>query len=166
MPISIGYFNSRAGTERKDMAQTRRMEETDRTKKTTEDYLEAILQVYLRQGYVRSVDVALQLGVSKPSVTYAAGKLREKGYLTTDKAGMLVLTDSGKEIAGRTLNRHQVLTSFLEHCGVSSRQAQIDACQAEHDLCEDSFQAIERLVKNGFSLPEGSRNDSSRRNPV
>ena len=130
----------------------KRVEEDNSTQKTVEDYLEAILQIHDRQGYVRSIDVAEQLEVSKPSVTYTTKRLREKNYITTDHAGMLVLTDTGRAIAENTLNRHHVLTRFLEQIGVNHEQAQTDACKVEHDLSEESFQAIARLATSMENL--------------
>ena len=115
--------------------------------KTREDYLEAILMIWERQGYVRSVDVAEQLGVAKPSVTYTTKRLRENGYITADPNGMLILTDTGREIAERVYDRHQKLTAFFEALGVSSGQARIDACKVEHDLSEETYRAVLRHVQ-------------------
>ena len=120
----------------------KRVEENNIKRKTVEDYLEAILIVFQRQGYVRSVDLADQLGVSKPSVTYATKKLRDDHLIETDHAGMLLLTDSGRKIAEQTLNRHQVLTKFFVRIGVAPEQAQQDACKIEHDISEASFKAL------------------------
>ena len=127
----------------------RRTEENNGTQKTTEDYLEAILEIFQAQGYVRSIDVADLLEVSKPSVTYTTKRLKEKNFITTDHAGMLVLTDEGRQIAERTLDRHHVLTKLLESVGIPHDQAQIDACKVEHDLSEESFQALKILVESG-----------------
>lgn len=112
------------------------------TKKTTEDYLEAILMIKERQGYVRSIDVANQMHVTKPSVTYTTKRLKEAGYLTNDHAGMLVLTDSGMEIASSTYDRHKKLTEFFTRIGVSPEQARIDACKIEHDISQETFEAL------------------------
>ena len=65
---------------------------------SAEDYLEAILMIKEKKGYVRSIDVANQLGVSKPSVSYATKRLRENGYISFNEDGMISLTDSGMEI--------------------------------------------------------------------
>jgi Mn-dependent DtxR family transcriptional regulator len=110
--------------------------------KTVEDYLEAILMVKERQGYVRSVDIADQLGVTKPSVTYTTKRLKEDGYITNDHAGMIVLTDEGMKIADATYTCHKKLTEFLEMLGVNPETAREDACRIEHDLSDESFQAI------------------------
>ena len=67
---------------------------------SAENYLEAILALS-EHGAVRSIDVAQQLSVSKPSVSRAMSLLRENGYVLMDKDGFLTLTDTGLEIAQR-----------------------------------------------------------------
>ena len=123
--------------------------ETEGLGRTVEDYLEAILRIKKEQGYVRSVDVAEMLGVKKPSVTYATKKLKEEGYITTDHAGMLVLTDEGKRIAEKTYGRHRTMTDFFERLGVSPEQAEKDACLIEHDLSDETYDALCRYIRNG-----------------
>ena len=80
--------------------------------KASEDYLETMLMMQTKHGYVRSVDVAEHLGVTKPSVTYATKRLRENGYIEMDKDGLITLTDSGMQIAAKMLQRHHTLTNF------------------------------------------------------
>lgn len=46
-----------------------------------EDYLEAILILKNKNGFVRSVDIANHLGFSKPSVSRAMGILEKDGYI-------------------------------------------------------------------------------------
>lgn len=110
--------------------------------KSKEDYLEAILIIKERQGYVRSTDVADQLGVTKPSVSYATRHLKEEGFIVSDHAGMLILTDSGRAIAERIYRRHRILTKLFIDLGVSEDQATTDACKIEHDLSDETFDAI------------------------
>lgn len=110
--------------------------------KSSEDYLEAMLMMQREHGYVRSVDVAQHLGVTKPSVSYAVKRLRENGYITMDPDGLISLTDMGMEIAGEMLSRHIQLTEFLIRLGVDAQVAREDACRLEHDLSAESFAAI------------------------
>lgn len=121
--------------------------------KAAEDYLEAMLMLKEKMGYVRSVDVAEQLGVTKPSVSYATKRLRENGYITMDKEGLISLTDAGMEIAARIYERHKLLTQFLIRLGVDEKIAREDACKIEHDVSQESFAAIrshaERLMGGG-----------------
>lgn len=111
-------------------------------RKSAEDYLEAMLMMKEKHGYIRSIDVAEQLGVTKPSVSYATKQLRENGYITMDHANFIILTDAGMEIANRIYTRHKVLTDFFARIGVNPEQAREDACKVEHDLSEETFQAL------------------------
>ena len=118
-----------------------------KSEKTAEDYLEAMLMMKERHGYIRSIDVAEQLGVTKPSVSYATKQLRENGYITMDHANFIVLTDAGMDIAQRIYNRHKVLTDFFIRLGVSEENAREDACKVEHDLSEETFGALCRHIE-------------------
>ena len=74
--------------------------------RAAEDYLEAMLMMKERHGYIRSIDVADYLGVTKPSVSYATKRLRESGYITMDKDGLITLNDSGLQIAYEAICAH------------------------------------------------------------
>ncbi|MCR5577015.1 MAG: metal-dependent transcriptional regulator [Oscillospiraceae bacterium] len=110
--------------------------------KSAEDYLEAMLMLKEERGYIRSIDVADKLSVTKPSVSYATKRLRENGYISFDPAGMIVLEPTGLEIAQRMLERHRLLTELLINLGVSPETARDDACKIEHDLSVETFDAI------------------------
>ena len=112
--------------------------------KSAEDYLEMMLMLKEKHGYIRSVDIAASLGVSKPSVSYAVKRLKENGYITMAEDGHISLLPKGQEIAERIYERHQVLTRLFVDLGVDERIAQDDACKVEHDLSEETFEAIRR----------------------
>ena len=120
-------------------------------RESAEDYLEAILRVKEKQNYVRSVDVAKLMNVSKPSVTYATKKLRESGYITTDDNGMIHFTESGEKLATNTWTRHKTLSKLFISLGVKEKQALVDACKVEHDLSEETFKAIQKFVNKKSS---------------
>ena len=108
----------------------------------SEDYLEAMLMMQQKHGYIRSIDIAEHLGVTKPSVTYTTKRLRENGYITMDRDGFITLTPSGMDIASRMLDRHHTLTKFLMELGVDAKTAEEDACKMEHDISEQSYTAL------------------------
>lgn len=111
-----------------------------------EDYLEAILRLSRTGSPVRSVDVAAELGVSKPSVSVAMKHLREGGLVVTEADGSLKLTPEGLAIAESVLERHNVLTALFTRLGVSAEVARADACKIEHDLSEETFEKIKAWV--------------------
>ncbi|MGM9528222.1 MAG: metal-dependent transcriptional regulator [Oscillospiraceae bacterium] len=114
--------------------------------KSAEDYLEMILMLSEKKGYARSIDVANEMGVTKPSVSVAVKRLRENGYLSMDGNGLLTLTESGDEIARRMYDRHKMLTEFFVSIGVSEETAREDACKIEHDLSDESYRAMCRHI--------------------
>ena len=115
--------------------------------KSTEDYLESMLMMQEKHGYIRSVDIAEERGVTKPSVTYTTKRLRENGYITMDDDGHINLTAMGYRIASSVYSRHKLLTEFLTVLGVDKKTAAEDACKIEHDLSEETFEAICRLAE-------------------
>lgn len=104
--------------------------------------METMLMLKEKHGYIRSVDIAQWLGVTKPSVSYSTKRLRENGYITMEKDGLITLTETGMDIAGHMYERHKLLTEFLIHLGVNEKTAREDACKIEHDISEETFQAI------------------------
>ena len=112
-----------------------------------EMYLEAILVIKQRSGFVRSVDVGEYLGYSKPSVSRAMGILKKGGYVTVEKDGEINLTDSGRQIAEMIYERHTFLSKFLMAAGVPEDIATADACKLEHSISDVSFQALKKFVR-------------------
>ncbi len=114
---------------------------------SAENYLESILVLRSRIGLVRSIDVAGELNVSKPSVSIAMKKLRESGYIEVDGEGHITLLPEGEAIAQRIYERHQLLTNFFIRLGVSEETAAADACKIEHDLSDETFEKIKSLAE-------------------
>ena len=113
---------------------------------SAEDYLEAILVIQRRRGAVRSIDIANELGFSKPSVSVAMKKLRESGYIEMELDGHIRLLPAGAEIAERIYERHRTLTDFFVYLGVSEEVSSADACKVEHDLSGETFEKIKEHV--------------------
>ena len=123
-----------------------------RADESVEDYLETILQLKKKLGQVRSIDIAREMNFSKPSVSVAMKNLREKSYIIVSEEGYISLTESGQKRAENVLERHTILSDWLISIGVNQETALEDACKVEHDLSEESFEAIKKAVlgtKNG-----------------
>ena len=106
---------------------------------SAEDYLEKILMLREQKGSVRSIDIAVAIGFSKPSVSSAMKNLRENGYISVDADGFITLEEPGLEIARRIYERHRKLTAFFVALGVDPDIAAHDACKIEHDLSEETY---------------------------
>ncbi|MCI5604639.1 MAG: metal-dependent transcriptional regulator [Clostridia bacterium] len=112
-----------------------------------EMYLETILILKERFGYVRSIDIAHELNFSKPSVSRAISLLRENDYVTFDPNGMILLTEKGQIVAEKIYERHNVLTRCLMALGVSEENASADACRIEHVISEETFLKIKNHLE-------------------
>jgi len=109
-----------------------------------EDYLEKILQISQKKESVHAIDIAREMSFSKPSVSIAMNKLKELGYIEINDKGEISLTDSGKEIAQKTLEKHIVLTRMLMYLGVKEEVAALDACRMEHDISDETWSLIKK----------------------
>ena len=111
-----------------------------------EMYLETILVLSQEKSGVRSIDVCEYMGYSKPSVSRAVGILKNGGYISVDRDGYITLTDEGRRVAERTYERHNVLTAFFRAIGVSDETASEDACKIEHDISDETFDALKEFI--------------------
>ena len=119
-----------------------------RIQESGENYLETILILKNRNGFVRSIDVANELGFSKASVSRAMSILKEAGFLVMEQNGNLVLTDSGMQKASAVYERHTFIAKFLEQAlGVDHETAVQDSCRMEHIISEKSFQRMKKYVE-------------------
>lgn len=114
---------------------------------SAEMYLETIYVLQQRKGYVRSVDIANEMGYSKPTISEWMNKLQDNGYVIKSKDNGIVLTEEGREIAEHVYERHTVLTSVFQSMGVSEETAIEDACRVEHYISDETFEAFKRLYR-------------------
>lgn len=115
-------------------------------KESAENYLEAILVIGKRKGNVRSIDVANELSVTKPSVSVAMKSFKNEGYILVSESGEITLTDKGREIAEKVYERHNVIANFLLSLGVSEENAYADSCKIEHVISEESFDKLKEFI--------------------
>ena len=112
-----------------------------------ENYLETIFILSKNRLGVHAIDVANELGFSKPSVTRALGILKSKGFIFIDSKKHINLTEAGQKKAHEIYERHQVITEFWVLHGVSHDVAAKDACRMEHDISEETLKAIKYYVR-------------------
>ena len=115
--------------------------------KSSEDYLERILVLKKQNGKVISIDIANSMNFSKPSISRAMKNLKANNYITINANGEIDLTEKGLNIANRIYERHVILSSYFMRLGVSEEIAKEDACKIEHDLSEETFEAIKNHIK-------------------
>ena len=119
-----------------------------RKNESAENYLETIYILSKKLPVVRSVDIATELNFKKPSVSVAMKHLREKELIVVSDAGFITLTQEGLAQAEAIYERHTILTNMFINLGVPAEIAAEDACQIEHILSEESFEAIKKHLKD------------------
>ena len=119
-----------------------------RTKESEEMYLETILKIKERKGNVRAVEIAEELGYSKPSVSRAVGIMKKNGFIVVGSDGLINLTVEGKKKAENILERHRTLTDAFVKMGIESTAAEENACRVEHVITDEAFETIKEYFKN------------------
>ena len=121
-----------------------------------EDYLETILLLKMRQGYVRAIDIANEMEYSKASISRAVKILKEQNLVYLDENRMINFTPEGKEKAEMIYERHRIITTFLgDFLGVSQEIAEKDACRIEHVISEETIKAIvEKMAQAEIKVAE------------
>lgn len=124
-----------------------------------EDYLETIFILQQRTGYVRSIDIANEMGYSKPSVSKGMSILRELGYITMAQDGQIKLTKAGSKRAQEVYARHLLIRDFfIKKLGVNATTAEIDACKVEHVISEETYLRLREFMSDDLSEEEQAKN--------
>ena len=124
------------------------MSEENMMTPSLEDYLEMILELKQINGYVRVTDISAALNVSKPSVNQAITVLSEMGLIEYQKYKPILLTEKGQKRAEEIFEKHNLLKYFfMKVLNVSCKNAEADACNAEHILSDETIQKISEYMK-------------------
>lgn len=107
-----------------------------------ENYLETIYILSQQQSEVHAIDICSYLSYSRPTVSIVLRQMRENGLVTVNADNHIFLTEEGSRIAERVYERHELLSSMLMMLGVRRETAMHDACKIEHDLSDETFEAI------------------------
>ena len=119
-----------------------------------EMYLETILILGHRKNLVRAVDVSEAMGISKASVSRALARLKADSCIIVDESGHIAFTEKGRAIAEKIYERHQILTNVLAALGIDREIAARDACKMEHDISDETFDAMKRHLKQKLGTAE------------
>lgn len=117
-----------------------------KSEESMEDYLETIYVLRKRLPVVRSIDIATELGYSKPSVSVAMKNLKTRGFVTVSQEGYISFTEQGEALAAETFERHTVIRDWLINLGVNEETASEDTCKMEHDMSSETFQALKKHI--------------------
>lgn len=117
-------------------------------RESEEMYLETILLLKQKSGNVRAINVAEELGYSRPSVSRGVNLLAKKGYIIIEQSGEINFTAEGKEKAENIYDRHTIISKLLVYTGASAKMAEDNACRIEHVITPELFDVIKNFVKS------------------
>lgn len=116
---------------------------------SSQDYLEAILELAKDNGPIRSIDISEKLGVSRASVNRAIGVLKDAGFAVQQRYSNISLTPEGVNAALSVKDRHNTLKLFLtDILKVSSQTAEEDACKMEHSVSVETLEKLKEFMKD------------------
>ncbi len=113
---------------------------------SSEDYMKSILILEKRNTLVRSIDIAEEMGVTKPSVCNAMKKLREKKMIYFDDDGHIFFTKEGRALAEKVYSKHSLLAKWLVSVGVSKDTADREACMMEHAISDETYECLGEYI--------------------
>ncbi len=129
------------------MQQNKFYDSEKRLSPSREEYLKAIYKLSQRTGLVRSIDIAVYLGVSKPSVHSAVTALQEEGLVIKPLGGEIQLTEEGRKKGELITAKFRIIRQFLSSCcNVSEPTASADACKMEHIISDESIFALKKYL--------------------
>ncbi len=115
-----------------------------RISEALEGYLESIYVFSQRKPSVRITDIALSLGISKPSVNRAVNTLKSQGLVTHEPYGDVTLTEKGRELGRELLARRKMIKKFLiDVLELPRDDAEKEACQLEHNI---SSSTVDKMI--------------------
>ena len=112
-----------------------------------EHYLETILILSKLQPDVHAIDICSYLGYSRPTVSVILKKMKDQDLVKVDSDNHITLTEKGRDVAEHVYERHNVISELLMKLGVRKEVALEDACKLEHDLSDESFDALKAYYK-------------------
>ncbi len=113
---------------------------------SSEDYMKVILILHKRKALVRSVDIAEEMGVTKPSVSNAMKKLREEKMIYFGEDGNIIFTDEGRAVAEKIYSKHSLLSKLLRIIGVNKDTADKEACLMEHAISDETYECLGEFI--------------------
>ncbi|MHC4162559.1 MAG: metal-dependent transcriptional regulator [Planctomycetota bacterium] len=121
-----------------------------------EDYLKAIFALGPEGRRVHTTELALHLGVRKPSVTAMVKRLAEAGWVDYSPRQGVRLTEEGRLATMQVVRRHRLLETFLvEVLGLDWSEVHAEAEVLEHHLSERMVDAIDGVLGHPREDPHG-----------
>lgn len=111
-----------------------------------ENYLRTILHIKQTRGTVRAIDIAVEMNVSRPSVSRALHILKQEDYIRLDNNRYISFTPCGLALATNIQERYDIFYNFFLSLGISEDMASLDAGRMEHAVSNETFELFKERV--------------------
>ena len=124
---------------------------------TTEEYLEAILEIEEEGTVPIRARLVERLGLSAPAVSETVNRLVDHGYAELLDDRSLKLTDKGRDIATAIVRRHRLAERLLvDVIGLEWEKVHREADRWEHAISADVEEKLVQLLGDPATCPHGN----------
>jgi DtxR family Mn-dependent transcriptional regulator len=124
---------------------------------TTEEYLEAILEIEEEGTVPIRARLVERLGLSAPAVSETVNRLVDHGYAELLDDRSLRLTDKGREVATSIVRRHRLAERLLvDVIGLEWEKVHKEADRWEHAISADVEEKLVQLLGDPATCPHGN----------
>jgi len=124
---------------------------------TTEEYLEAILEIEEEGITPIRARLVERLGLSAPAVSEQVNRLVDQGYAELLDDRSLRLTDKGRELAVSIVRRHRLAERLLvDVIGLEWEKVHREADRWEHAISADVEEKLVELLGDPATCPHGN----------
>lgn len=110
-------------------------------------YIRTIHALSQTNTRVRNVDIARELGYSKPSVTNAMKRLCDEGFIMQTQTEGIALTSTGVALAEELSERDIVLAKYFEALGLDHKASEENAGRIGHLISDELFDIIQMQLE-------------------
>ncbi len=122
-----------------------------------EEYLKTIYDIAGKNRAARTTEIAKCLKKSPASVTEAIQHMAEKGLVVYAPYKGATLTKEGLIIAIKIKRKHRLLEVFLtDTLHIDKKKAHAEACKMEHDISDETENALCKILNAPARCPHGS----------
>lgn len=132
-------------------------ETAEKLNASSEDYLKAVYHFSQKTEFVQSAEIAVYLGVTRPSVHRAMEILQEAGLIVKPLYGEISLTEKGYRQAQVITCKHKLLTWMLLSLHVDEKTAAEDACRMEHIISDETMHHLMQCFEREYSEQKNSK---------
>ncbi len=114
-----------------------------------EEFLELVYRLTASGGVARTSVLADELKSTLGTVTNLVERLEKKGLVSHQPYRGVILTNKGRLVASKIVERHRLLERFLtDFLKIPSERAHKYACRMEHSVDKEVVGAIANLLSN------------------